>query len=70
MKFLLFTYDKYYPKGGWHDFRSSHASVQDAVVVVANMKEDLDFWHVVDIDTDTIVAKGNRLGLPNGGEQG
>lgn len=69
-QYLLFTYNKFYPKGGWRDFRESFLTLAEAIVAVANKSDDnAEYWHVVDMDTQTIVAHGNRLGEPNGGGQ-
>ena len=45
-RFLLFTFDDYYPSGGWDDFTSAHDTEVEALVAAANAKRDN--WQIVD----------------------
>jgi hypothetical protein len=53
-RYLLFAGDRYYPGGGWKDFKMSFPSVELAVKAVKGL-DDYDWWQVVDVETRTIV---------------
>lgn len=62
-RFLVFASQVYYPGGGWEDFLQSCDTLDEAKAAAAAYQSP-DFgagfwWHVVDRDTLTIVAKGN-----------
>ena len=48
-RYLLFAGDKYYPYGGWEDFKGSFDLETSALVAAAN--EAADWWQVVDTHT-------------------
>lgn len=58
MRYLLFTYEKYYPGGGWQDFIGEYASLEEAKLA-ANSHEILQFAEIVDLETMSIVLEGN-----------
>lgn len=66
-RYALFCFSTYYPQGGWEDFKGSFDSEQEAI------KKGLGFepasfyggWHVVDLQSGTIVAEGC---LPEGSD--
>ena len=60
MRFLVFAGSDYYPDGGWEDFIGAYPSQTEAVSVAQaqheRRKQHDRWWHVVDLDTRTIVA--------------
>ena len=58
LNFALFAGDKYYPGGGWHDFKGSYNSLITAIEAVAGMS--CDWWQVVDMSTGQIIHTGTR----------
>lgn len=54
-RFLLFVYDKYYPNGGWNDFRGDFDTIMEAKDKLLTMIE-VERWHIVDINTKKIIA--------------
>lgn len=50
-QYLIFAGDKYYPKGGWEDFKFSCDSMPEALEWLANNNQD--WWHIVDTHTKT-----------------
>jgi hypothetical protein len=57
-RYLLFAGDRYYPLGGFKDFRGSFTVVEAAVEYGRNETDDFDWWHVVDLLDGTIVQSG------------
>jgi hypothetical protein len=57
-RYLLFAGDHYYPCGGIRDYVDAFSTKVDAINTVV----DKDWWHVVDIETMTIVAYGELYG--------
>lgn len=49
-KYLLFTYDKYYPCGGMDDFRNSYDTIEECI---DNLDKDL--YHIIERDTFKLV---------------
>jgi endonuclease I len=45
--YFLFVFDQYYPRGGWDDHHSTHATFEDAVNAAATV--DADWKHIVKI---------------------
>ena len=45
-RFLLFTFDFYYPEGGWHDFAGAFDSVEEAIAFLPQTYGYL--YHIVD----------------------
>ena len=59
--YLLFAGDNYYPSGGWEDFIGSFSTQEEAQDVGADKIEDeFNWYHVVDLSSGNIVAKGRR----------
>lgn len=54
--YLLFFGDKYYPNGGWNDFRGSFSSVELALKSIADAG-DVDWWQIVDFRSMEIVME-------------
>lgn len=44
-RYLLFAGDRYYPAGGWQDFKGSFDSLTEAILAAVN---SFEWWHVVD----------------------
>lgn len=59
--FALFVMDDYYPHGGFEDFRSSYATLDEALAEVSTDPHDdaAPPWHVVDLRIMKIVATPN-----------
>lgn len=57
-RYMLFTMDQYYPRGGWNDFHDSYNTTEEAIEAVASTK--CDHWHVVDSTTGEEVIYGRR----------
>lgn len=67
-RYLVFAGLAYYPSHGWLDFRSSHDSLDDAIAAgeealrsATSSADDLDWWHVVDIEAGAVVAPGDEV---------
>ncbi len=54
-KYLLFEYFQYDCRGGFHDFSSSHETIDDAMKSVR-----CTYWHVIDRDTLECVAGNDK----------
>lgn len=72
-RFLLFSGDAYYPKGGFWDCNLSFDTVQEAVSFATTKNNDYfdqDWYHVVDTKTMKVVANGGEScygeGIPQG----
>lgn len=50
-RFALFTWDDYYPSGGWNDFKGCFSTLQKATE--ASRGEN---WQIIDLRTGTIAA--------------
>lgn len=48
-RFLIFSYDQYYPGGGWGDFKGAADTIEEARTVAATLKDD--FIEIVDLET-------------------
>jgi len=55
-RFLLFSYDYYYPSGGWDDFREDFDSHDDAMEYIKDNdnKFGYDVYEVVDTITKEV----------------
>jgi hypothetical protein len=56
-RYLLFTYQIYYPSGGWNDFKGSFDDIEEARGVWTNDPYRDDRCQVIDRDTGQIVWK-------------
>lgn len=48
-RFGVFTYDQYYPSGGWNDFRAAYDTLDEAKEHVKRRKPER--YHIVDFTT-------------------
>ena len=46
-RYIVFTYDQYYPCGGWHDKRGVHGTLDEAIDAAKSSSEE--YWEVVRI---------------------
>jgi hypothetical protein len=53
-KFLLFSYEGYYPSGGWCDFAGSFRTIDDAKKAA---NKDREYHEIVDIDEEKIILE-------------
>lgn len=58
-RYLVFGGSRYYPEGGWEDFKGSFDTVDECVKPTDEDGESfwIDWWHVVDSQTGSVVAK-------------
>lgn len=56
--YLLFYGSRFYPGGGWHDFKGSFGEIPEAVSFLesCNLDKNNSWWHIVDSSTDKIIA--------------
>jgi hypothetical protein len=54
-RYLLFSFDHYYPSGGWYDFDSSSDSYQELVDKAKELNQE--YWHIVDTETGDVTWK-------------
>ena len=61
-RYLVFEYDKYYPRGGFGDLFGSYETIEEAEKAIEDHKEKggSDFYEIYDRLTGTIV-----LGVPD-----
>jgi hypothetical protein len=55
---VLFAGDSYYPSGGWNDVIEKFESCDEAINAMRASNKEFDWWHLVDLTTDSIVASG------------
>jgi hypothetical protein len=55
-RFAVFSGEKYEPRGGWFDFRSSFDSLKDAEKYLLDEKYE-DWYHIVDLVTGEVVGE-------------
>ena len=48
-RYLVFTYDCYYPQGGWNDFRASFETLEEARKFCADSRRD--YKEIIDSET-------------------
>lgn len=58
-RYLLFTFDGYYPSGGWNDFQGSFDSIEEAVEFMQNLRDD--YAQIADIETNRIVESYDKI---------
>lgn len=58
-RYLVFAGDFYYPDGGWSDFAGIRDDVADAACL--GKSTNGDWWHVVDLESMTIVESGYQV---------
>jgi hypothetical protein len=54
-RFVIFAGDQYYPDGGWSDYRSSYATLDEARHAITPR----DWWQIVDLETGRIVERNS-----------
>lgn len=52
-RFLLFTYETYYPEGGMNDFNSSYRTLEEATERGRHLIKELYFAHAHVFDRET-----------------
>jgi hypothetical protein len=65
-RFCIFGGPDYYPRGGWHDFRASRDTLEEAVQagekLLVNPSGDYNWWHVFDLQERRVVAQSKYQG--------
>lgn len=56
--FLLFAGCSFYPDGGWIDYRGSFDTQDEAIEYAKKLEASVDWWHVVNLLLQSIVAEG------------
>jgi len=56
-QFLLFAGERYYPSGGWQDFRGDFDSQWEAAAAAWKLPGGYDWWHIIDTKTGKTVAE-------------
>ena len=62
-RYLLFAGDSYYARGGFHDFRGSFPSLDDAMMEAKRESSEQpvhDWWHIYDTLTRKCIAASIR----------
>ena len=64
MRYAIFTMDNYYPIGGWEDFRSAHATLEEAEAALIGYGPKRpfsgpDWWQIVDLRDCKQIREGN-----------
>lgn len=59
-RYLLFAGDRYYPAGGWMDYKMDFASVQSAYNSITGFNDEYDWWQVVDSEARVIVKRADK----------
>lgn len=59
-RYLIFAGDRFYPSGGWKDFKQSCETVEDALVCLIDvlMNDGADWYQIIDSVTAEIVKEG------------
>ena len=52
-RFLVFTFDRWYPSGGWSDYAGSYATLEEAQDRV--FKTICDCYQIVDTQTEQVI---------------
>ncbi len=53
-RYLLFSGDEYYPRGGWDDFQGEYDTLEEAKIIVERQGDD--WYHIIDLTTKETVA--------------
>lgn len=62
-RYLLFAGERYYPAGGWQDFKMSFPSPELAEKAVTGFLEDYDWWQIVDLGARAIIKEARKKNL-------
>ena len=54
-RYLLFTYDTYYPGGGWCDFDESFDTIDELVDYLKDQNTKADNHNIIDLETGDYV---------------
>ncbi len=64
MRYILFGGSFYYAKGGYHDYiigASTYVKLINYAKTIVNetayYQDSIDWWHILDIETNQIIAK-------------
>lgn len=60
MRYLLFAGNRFYPGGGWRDYKMDFPSAESAQNAVNGFLDDYDWWQVVDSQTRIVVGEGRK----------
>jgi len=62
-RYLLFFYERFYPRGGWHDLTGQFHTLEQAKEVAkaksCGVRHD-DYYQIVDMATRTVVDTNDR----------
>jgi len=56
-KYLLFTFEQYYPRGGMNDFEGSYATIEEAKERFVKLKSKCQYGQIVEHETMKIVVE-------------
>lgn len=61
-RYLLFSGECYYARGGWHDSPRPFETLDEAIKLAKHRVEDHghEWWHVVDLVEMKIVARSDK----------
>lgn len=54
-RYALFTFETYYPLGGWNDFKGTFDTVEEAVTAANQRRREL--YQIVDLTTGKVVVE-------------
>ena len=65
-QYLAFSYEWYYPAGGWGDFKGSAETIQAAVALATkgDRRGEVEGWHVICRETSRTVASDDDSETP------
>ena len=65
-RFCIFGGHDYYPLGGWHDFRLSRDTLEEAVRAANDLSTgddpSIDWWQIFDLQERRVVAQSKYQG--------
>ena len=65
-RFCVFAGNDYYPSGGWHDFRASRDTLEEAMRAAEELSSGegwtLDWWQIFDLQERRVVAQSRYQG--------
>jgi hypothetical protein len=66
MRYIVFAYNRYYPKGGWGDVKQLTKELSDAVRHGAELQELYDYVEIVDLTTQSMIVNNlySRISTP------
>jgi hypothetical protein len=64
MRFLVFAFDSYYPRGGWDDFQQSFKSLKEAKLNAESLAKNTgENIQIVDLETKEVFYKCMHGGM-------